>query len=291
MIGKKILILGSRSFAATGLYELLTDAGLKVKCFDRGPINENIDFISSPVLELNKNKYLIKNFDVVINFILLKDQDIQDNLKYIESVIEYCKQNQVKRLLHISSLSVYPNYSKWINENSEIENDVDSKGAYSSIKIAVDKYLLGIKEPDFQISFIRPGFITSESNPISYAGIIKQLPFGMNLLLGDKKTTLPLIDRSTLHKAIYQIINTVANKPVYLILSNPGGTKYSFVKNLRINKLLILPKSLTLLAGKILRTVRIFKQSHYNQLKGLFKTTYFDCSHTEEILKIKFWTQ
>ena len=285
---KKILILGSKSFAATGLYDRLIGKGFLVKCFNRGNVTQAGDFVSGNVMDLNNNKYLADNFDAVINFIVLKDQDIQTNINYIKAVVEFCKQNRIRQLIQISSLSVYPNDAKFINEMSEIENDIQLKGPYASIKAAVDKYLIELRDSRLLVSFIRPGFITSADSAVNFAGILKRFPPGINLLMGDRNTTLPLIDRDIFHNAIEKILGSENNEPVYLILSNPGGTKYNFVKQNNAISFFTLPKNITLIIGKILAVLKILSKTQYWQIRGLFKTTFFDCSRTEEILKIKF---
>jgi len=288
MCGKKVLILGSRSLAATGLYALLSDAGFEVTCFNRGDEDIKGNFVSGNVLDLQKNKYLNNEFDVVINYILLKDKDAAANVEYIKTVLGFCRKNNVKHLIQISSISVYPNNAKRINEHSAIEEDPESKGSYAAVKIAVDKYLMTVKDPDLHISFVRPGFIVSEGDNASLAGIIKRLPFGINILLGNKETILPTVKRDLLHRAILQILKSGAVEPVYLILSNPSETKFNFVKDRQINNLIILPKTITLFFVRLLMLIRIFNKTQYNQIVGLFKTTYFDCSHTNQILKIEF---
>ncbi|MBS4034989.1 MAG: NAD(P)-dependent oxidoreductase [Ignavibacterium sp.] len=285
---KKILILGSKSFASTGLYNRLNAKGFLVKCFNRGNVTQAGDFVSGNVMDLNNNKHLSANFDAVINFIVLKDQDVQANINYIKAVVEFCKQNRIKRLIQISSLSVYPNDAKFINEMSEIENDIQLKGPYASIKAAVDKYLIEHQDPELSVSFIRPGFITNVETNVNFAGILKRFPPGINLLMGDRNTILPLIDRDNFHNAIERILQSERIEPVYVILSNPGGTKHNFVKHNTEITFFTLPKNITLIIGKILTVLKILSKTQYWQIKGLFKTTFFDCSRTEEILKIKF---
>jgi len=288
MVGRKILILGSRSFAATGLYELLSDAGFEVTCFNRGEEAIMGNFVSGNVLDLQNNKYLNNKFDIVINYIILKDKDATSNLEYIKTVVRFCKENKVKHLIQISSISVYPNNAKIINEHSAIEDDIHSKGSYAAVKIAVDKYLLTVKDPELHVSFVRPGFIVSEGVDASLSGIIEHLPFGINVLLGNKDSILPTVKRESLHKAILQILKSSSIEPVYLILSNPSETKFKFVKDRNINQVVFLPKAITLFVARLLTLIRVFNKNQFNQIAGLFKTTYFDCSHTKQVLKIEF---
>ncbi|GIW68008.1 MAG: hypothetical protein KatS3mg096_876 [Candidatus Parcubacteria bacterium] len=288
MIGKKVLILGSRSFAASGLYELLHNTRFEVTCFNRGDEAINGDFVSGDVLELSKNKYLNKNFDVVINYIILKDQSVQSNINFIKEVVKFCKNNHVKHLIQISSISVYPNDATIINEYSDIEKNPDLKGNYSKVKIAVDNYLMNLEEDFLNISFIRPGFIIADKNKISTAGIFKRLPFGINILLGNKTTILPTTNRDLLHQAILKILNSDSFEPVYLILSDPNYTKYRFVKDLQIQRVIVLPKAVTLFTAKFLLQIKLLNKTQFNQIAGLFKSTHFDCSITQKKLKMNF---
>jgi len=171
MKNKKVLILGSRSYASQGLVSVLTSSGYDVTCFDRGEVNYNAKNVSGPVLAIHENPFLAKNYDTVINYIILKDQNVETNLDYIKSVLRLCKNRRIKRLIQISSLSVYSFESKVINEQSPIDEHLEYRGEYSRIKVAVDKYLESVSDIDLQISFVRPGFVISEGTKSSLAGI------------------------------------------------------------------------------------------------------------------------
>ena len=80
-----------------------------------------------------ENKYL-GDYTCVINFIILKGLSVEDNILYIQSLLEFCQQKHVKRLIQISSISVYPNEAVEVNEQSEIEKDWHNKGGYANVK-------------------------------------------------------------------------------------------------------------------------------------------------------------
>jgi len=285
---KKILIIGSRSFASKGLPEKLEKLNLDVTCFNRGEVSVMEKNVTGPMMEMTHNPWLSEGFDVVINYVFLKNESIQLNLKYIDSLIEFCRVKNVKQLIQISSVSVYPNNSQFINEKSAIENEIENKGDYASVKTAVDKYLLSFCELKFSISFVRPGFIvTSEVLP-SLTGILKLLPFNTGVLMGNKETTLPIIDREVLNEAITQIIVLDKKESVYLVISKQTETKYNFVRSKFDYRIIPLPKKVTLFVAKVFLSMKIFNARQYLQVKGLFKTTVFDCSCTEKNLNINF---
>ena len=285
---KKVLIIGSRSFASKGLPEKLEKLNFDVTCFNGGQVSLKENIVSGPIMEMLQNPGLIKDFDVVINYVFLKNESIELNLNYADSLIEFCKEKNVKRLIQISSVSVYSNYAKLINEESAIENEIENKGEYASLKTAVDKYLLSLNGLKFTISYVRPGFIVTPDVLPSLAGIIKLLPFNTGILMGNRETTIPVIDRKALNEAIAQMIVLDNKESVYLVTSNKTETKYNFVKSRFNYRIIPLPKKMTLLVAKILFSAKFFSKTQYLQLKGLFKTTVFDSSGTQKNLKINF---
>lgn len=286
---KQVLICGHRSFVATGLSKYLEVNGIDNDCFSRGGEMRENNIITGDVMNMKNNKYL-DSYDTVINFILLKGESIEKNIDYINSLLEFCKNRNVRHLIQISSISVYPNESKYVNEDSEIERKWQNKGGYASIKVAVDHYLIDHPVEGLSISFVRPGYIYTKNHEPSKAGILIS-KFGLNILLGDKHTTLPLICREKLHEALLNIIKTDKKENVYLILNSDRteGTKYNFVSQQWNINPICLPYSMFMSIAKFLKAIGIFKMRHYLKVVGLFKRTWFDSRRTEQNLGISFY--
>jgi nucleoside-diphosphate-sugar epimerase len=283
---KKILILGHRAYIAAGIIEKLEKAGFEVTCFSRGLCKKTGNIITGNLENLDTNPYFAENYDIVLNFILLKNQHIEDNIKYIKNVVELCKAKQVERLIHISSISVYSNEAKYINEESDIENNMEGKGLYSSQKIAIDKYLSGLKKLPFEICFVRPGFVVSADIQSPLSGIAVKLPFNFCVLLGNRKTSLPLIERDVLQTALVEIAKKNEILQTYLLLKNDKGTKFSYIRQNFQFHIITVPKSLLLFAAKFLNIIKILNTKKYKQIKGLFKDTWYDSLNSEKDLKI-----
>lgn len=283
---KRVLICGHRSFVASGLAEKVAEAGFSVETFSRGEQNKEGDAISGDVFAMDENPLLEGEYDAVLNFIIIKDSTVEENLKFAGALHRFCEKHKVKRLYQISSISAYPNSAHYVDETSEIEKDYTLKGGYASVKVAVDHYLME-QEHKYALSFIRPGFIVCGGQQMSIAGIVKPIgPIG--LLLGDKQTALPLIERDVLHQAIINILSSEKKQDVYILLENMRGTKVDFAKRYYGKKTVCLPKKLTLLAAKMLRAAGVFKARHLEQVVGLFKDTFFDASETEYTLQMSF---
>ena len=139
---KKILVCGHRSFVATGLAEKIAKAGFEVHTFTRGTEKRESNAISGDVYRMDENPFLADEYDAVINFIIIKDSTVEENLKFAASLHRFCEKNGVQRLYQISSISAYPNLAHYVDETSEIEKDYTLKGGYASVKVAVDHYLM-----------------------------------------------------------------------------------------------------------------------------------------------------
>ncbi len=276
----KILLCGNNSFAAKGLCKKLLATGAQVDCFTRGEEKSVGNKISGDVFQMSENSYLAGRYDVIINFIIIKDKGVDENLQYLRALDRFCKERKIKQLIQISSISVYPNEEEYINEESAIETDIIKKGAYASIKVAVDQELLNNK-PDYKVTFVRPGFIVSSGQDFSFAGIGINLPFNLVIMLGNKKSALPLIEKNRFQEAIVRIVLHENPKPVYLLLENTKGTKYGLLRSRCKGLILPMPEKTVMLAASIAKNLKIFSLRQYYQVRGLFKNTFYDSSATE----------
>ena len=282
-----ILLCGEDSFAAKGLLEKLEESNFNVDCFSKGKESRGGKYITGDVFAMSKNPYFLDSYDIVISYILIKNKTVEENITFVKELDNFCEQKNVKRLIQISSISVYPNELKYVNEKTEIESNCDNKGEYASVKIAVDQFLLH-KTSTYPVTFIRPGYLVCEDNNFSYAGIGICLPLRLILLLGNKKTSLPLIQRDKMNESLVEIIKKNRFNDVYLFLENKKGTKYQFLKSRVTRKIIPLPKSIILFCARIAKTLKLLSDKQYHQIKGLFKETYFDSSESEKELQITF---
>jgi nucleoside-diphosphate-sugar epimerase len=280
----KILLLGSSSFVATGLYEKMIKHGFEVDCFSRGKENKSGDTIYGDVFKLNENKFLRTTYDYIINFIVIKDGDESQNLDYIKNLINFCKKVKATQLLHFSSIMVYSNNELVINENTLIEKNTFKKG-YGANKITTDLYLESLETLPFQLSFIRPSYVLSEDR---LAPFIKKLPFGFSLLKGHKKAIMPIVKRSSIHDAIISIIHLNVSQRVYLFLPNGNATKFQFAKELDHKRIITMPKWLVLGGAKLFTKIGMLPTSFYVRIEGMFIESKYDSTVTESKLQLKF---
>jgi nucleoside-diphosphate-sugar epimerase len=281
---KKILLCGTRSFVATGLYETLIKAGFQVDCFTRGKEERNGDQVSGDVFKFANNPFLASHYDIVINFIVIKDGSLADNLQYAKEVVELCRIKTATRLVHISSIMVYDNNDPLINEKTELEQGTDKTG-YGFVKIEVDRYLQSLEKLPFSVSFIRPGYVLAADRT---APFIKRLPLGYVVIKGNRNSIMPIVRRETIHKAIVNVLELKDVKKTYLFTPSYKQTKYEFAKSMGHKRIISLPKWLILGTSKLFVRLGLLSKSFYVRIEGMYIESKYDSTQTEKELNIKF---
>lgn len=275
---KKILICGATSFVAKGFKELLIQQGFDVDTFGRK---------DGSYLEIDKNPLLADSYEAVVNFAVLKDQNIEDNVSYMKSLVEMCKQKQVKKLIHFSSIMVYSYHLGKLDENSPIDTVANTMmEGYGKIKIACDEFLNSVKQSlPFEVVMVRPGYVLADNRP---APFIKRLPCGVSVILGNKKSRQPIVKREDIHLALLKIIETDKNLPVYHLFQNNDITKYNFAKQTVGGLILVLPKFIFEGLPRLMMKMGLMKKALYSRFDGMYNYNVASSTMTESKLNIKF---
>jgi nucleoside-diphosphate-sugar epimerase len=228
---RRILLCGDRSFAARGLIDVLHRDGHRVTAFSRGKLARDGDRVSGPVEQLHENPNLAESFDTVINYILLKDEKIDANDRYLASLIEFCKSHAVKHLIHISSVSVYSGDVTDVHEDATVETIPEKKGSYGSLKVAQDLYLNGNVPSDMRLSMVRPGFILGQGLMDPMIGMGFRCLKNKVLLIGDKGNQLPVITRQQVHEAVAAVVKSPeeSKRDAFLVLDNRSPTRQQWL--------------------------------------------------------------
>lgn len=278
MSTRKILICGATSFVAKGFKELLIQQGFDVDTFGRK---------DGSYLEIDKNPMLADSYEAVVNFAVLKDQSIEDNVSYMKSLVEMCKQKQVKKLIHFSSIMVYSYHLGKLDENSPIDTVANTMmEGYGKIKIACDEFLNSIKQSlPFEVVMVRPGYVLADNRP---APFIKKLPCGVSVILGNKKSRQPIVKREDIHLALLKIIETDKNLPVYHLFQNNDISKYNFAKQTVGGLILVLPKFIFEGLPRLMMKMGMMKKALYSRFDGMYNYNVASSTMTESKLNIKF---
>ena len=299
MDNNNILICGSSSFAARGLEALFLSNNFNVHTFNRGKEDCCQNSVTGKVSEIHNNKFLTGSFDTVINFLLLKGESIESNIFYIKSLLEFCRQKQVKHLIHISSVSVYKSSCRLINENAEVEVVPSQKGDYGARKVAIDNYLLNNPIENLTVSFIRPGFVLGKGllNPI--VGNAFRTPWNKLLLYGTKNSIMPLTTHKLLHQSILKLAQYIPQERLntYIIVDNNSPSKVDYIETCSqlfgiSESVMSFPTLLWLTAGflgDIATKILLRKKMElYQKFYNATRETFYDSSHTEKVLGLHF---
>ena len=282
-----ILICGATSFVAKGIEPLLIDKGYHIDTFSRGAISKHGDVIYGDYISIADNGYLAPGYDSVIIYAVIKDGTVESNLQYIKSLVKMCQDKGVKRLIHFSSVMTYGYHVGRIDENTPIETLEETwKMGYGEFKIAVDQYLLSIKDSlPFEVVLVRPGYVLADDRPCPF---IKPLPLGFAMIKGDSKSKQPIVKRDDIQKAILKIIETDENLPVYHFFPNDGMTKYRFAIQNGYKHLIPMPRLIFKYLPWLMMKVGIMSKAMYSRFDGMYNECDFESNITEEKLGIKF---
>ena len=280
---KSVLICGATSFVAQGFSDLLKKKGFKIDTFSRGK-NGNINGCYT---EIDKNEGLSEHYDVVVNFAVLKDTPVENNIKYVKALTKMCIEKGVRKLIHFSSIMVYGYKDMIVLEETPIEKSSETyKKGYAEIKIAVDEYLRSLKESlPFELVLVRPGYVLADNRPCPF---IKRLPLGICIIKGNKNSKQPIVKREEIHLALLKIIETEQNNDVYHFFPNNGMTKYKYAQETVGGVIFTMPKWLFKSIPLLMCKIGVMPKALYSRFEGMYIESEFSSRLTEEKLNFKF---
>jgi nucleoside-diphosphate-sugar epimerase len=229
----KVLLCGHRSFAAKGLIAALQSAGHEVTAFSRGPIAASDNIVTGPVDQLHENPHLLdKPFDTVINYIVLKDEPVEPNIRFMNSLLEFCKRRSIKHLIHISSISSYKASETNVTEDAADETEPTKKGPYGALKVAQDQAVINRTPPGTKVSLVRPGFVLGSGlmNPI--IGTAARLPWNKLLVIGNAQSQIPVTTRDLVNQAVTKLVSSPpsVDREVIMLASPESPTRHEFLQ-------------------------------------------------------------
>ena len=283
----KILIFGARSFVGKGLLEFLERQNHVVQMFSHGECRRDNKYIWCDYLQLSSCTFWDEQYDIVINLVVLKDQSVEDNIQYIHSLIDFCNTHHVKKLIHFSSIMVYNYGESVVSEQTPIARLSETyMQGYGRIKIAVDEYLLTLRqELDAELVLVRPGYVLADNRPCPF---IINLPLGIHLIKGDKRSKQPIVLREDIHRALAAIIATEHNNPVYHFFPSDGMTKLRYAQQTVGGLVLTMPKWLFERIPYALAKLHVIPWSLYSRFQGMYIYSDFQSVQTEQKLQIHF---
>lgn len=235
----RVLVCGHRSFAAKGLLEGFAAAGHEAIGFTRGP--EKFDpqatdgpTVTGPVDLMHTNPHLAGDFDTVVNYILLKDDTIQKNDEFLASMLRFCKEHNVKHIIHISSMSSFSADETMVTEDAKSETNPSKKGAYGSLKVSTDQYLINNTPANIALTFFRPGFILGEGVADPIVGTGTRMWNNKLMVLGNARHHIPVTSRQIVSEAVLKSaelpLDTSQRPRMFVLTDNNSPTRKEFLQ-------------------------------------------------------------
>ena len=244
----KILVTGSTGFLGSRLVELLIQKGYKVRALARKLSNiENLKSLQAEiyfgdVADVKSLKPAFEGVDIVVHAAAdTKGNEEEGKISSIQgtkNVIDLCRQYRIKKLVYISSCSVYgvSDYREGeiVTEESSLERYPERRGAYSNAKYQADRIVSEVIEKgDFPIVCLRPGTIFGPGGEIFTPMIGFALGQKVFAIIGNGNFVLPLVYIDNLVAAIITAVEKEQRiGKIYNVVDSDNPTKKQYVEML-----------------------------------------------------------
>lgn len=154
----KIAITGASGFIGSRFIEMFASQFSEVVAFNNSGINgktKNVNFISASMIDSENLVYHTQGCEMLIHCAF--DHRYKENIKGINIILDTCKKNHIKRLIHISTVSVYDqDCTEVLNEKTAYSH---LKDPYTKQKQKIEKILETNSIENFKIIALQPTII------------------------------------------------------------------------------------------------------------------------------------
>lgn len=245
-VASSVLVTGSTGFLGSRIVEKLILNGFKVRAFVLKTSNitklKNLDveICVGNIADLPSLRLAFGGIDYVVHAAADTTGSVEggrvNTIQGTKNVLELFKEHKIKKLVYISSCSVYgvSDYKKGnvVTEESSLERAPDARGAYSNAKFQAEKIVLqAMSENDYPIVCLRPGTIYGPGGEI-YTPMMG-FSFGRKLFLtiGDGKFVLPLVYIDNVAEAVRIVLEKAeSGGKVYNLIDPYQLTKKQYLK-------------------------------------------------------------
>lgn len=204
----KIAVTGAAGFLGSATVLSALAAGASVVALVR-PARANQTFAwsahpqaSTRAVELGPSPALVealRDVDVLVHAAAAKagsyEQQFQDTVVTTEHLLAAMRAAGVRRLVGISSFSVYdynrPAAGSLLDENSPVFSDPDTQGPYARVKLLQENQFRAFGKGGGEVCILRPGIIFGADN-LSHSAFGRWLGSGIFLRMGPPAAELPL---------------------------------------------------------------------------------------------------
>lgn len=243
----KVLVTGASGFLGRRLVEILIQKGYRVRAFVRKLSNIeklkilDVEIFFGDVGGIDSLSPAFEGVDVVVHAaadtVGNKDEGDISTIQGTRNVADLCREYKIKKLIYISSCSVYgvADYKKGdiVTEESSLERFPEKRGYYSEAKLKAEQIIIeAMRRDNLPAVCLRPGTYFGPGGDI-YTPMMG-LSFGTKLfmIIGNGKFVLPLIYIDNLVDAIIATIEKDEGiGKIYNVVDSDAVTKRDYVNN------------------------------------------------------------
>jgi len=218
---EKVLVTGGTGFLGRKLIEGLTAAGYPVRVLARKLSNiealkkKGVEIFFGDVAEKKSLAQAFGGVDIVIHAAAGTSGRQKDcetgTIQGTRNILELCEENRVKKLVYISSCSVYgvADYrtDQVVTEESSLERFPSRRGEYSASKQQAESFVISAMEKSsFPIVILRPGTIYGPGGDLFTPMMGFSLFNKAFIVIGNGKFELPLVYIDNLVAAIIRAV-------------------------------------------------------------------------------------
>lgn len=243
-----VLVTGGTGFLGTKIVEILMTKGFNVRAFVRKTSevdmlkNLGVELCIGDIADPTSLRLAFDGMDYIVHAAADTVGSIEggraSTIQGTKTVLALCKECRVKKLVYISSCSVYgvADFEKGyvVTEESSLEGMPEARGAYSNAKFQAEKVVLqAMAENVYPIVCLRPGTIYGPGGDI-YTPMMG-FSFGrkMFLTIGDGRFVLPLVYIDNVADAVRVALEKVESTgKIYNLIDPYQLTKTQYIKRL-----------------------------------------------------------
>ena len=299
----KVLLTGATGFLGGSILAALQREGYEVRVLvrpGRGGELENAEIVQGDITERESLVNAVQGVDFVVHAAARVEttgrweEFAAANVRATQWLIRAASAAGVRRIVHVSSLSIYAvdRDGVTIDENSPYDSEAAARGGYSRSKLAADRVALYEARHGAPVVVLRPGLLYGPGKRPPVARQSFQVG-NFKLLLARRNYPLPLTYIDNVADAVVLALRVegIDGQAFTVVDDNvPQGQYVQLFREISGERWqpVLLPIGLVALSARILeRVLRLARRRSpvtYHQVRRATDAAQFDCRKAHELL-------
>ena len=299
----KVLVTGANGFLGQRIVAALRRAGDEVRAFvrpGRGGALEGVEVFAGDITDSDAIEAALADVSAVVHCAARVattgtwEEFAAANIRATRQLIAAAQRAGVKRVVHVSSLSIYAvdRNGVTIVEDSPYESEADGRGYYSRSKLAADRAALHAARAGAPVVVLRPGLLygPGKKPPLARQSFTAK---GLKLLLARRDYRLPLTHVDNVADAVVLALRApnAIGRAFTIVDENIRQEDYTQLYRSASGERwrpVYLPVGAVGTAAKVVeRVLRLARRRSpvtYHQIRRATDSATFDCSRARTVL-------